>query len=71
MCLSKPLYVYVYTIIIHIICEWHAETMGDGRGVGGEDILKLKKLKKCVCVCGGGGVVLTAFISKNRLKSFF
>ena len=32
MCLSNPLYVYVYTIIIHIICEWHAET----RGVGGE-----------------------------------
>ena len=40
MCLSKPLYMYVDTIIIHIICKWHAETTGGGGG--GEDSLQLK-----------------------------
>ena len=41
-CLSKPLCVYVCTIIIHIVCEWHAEARG------GEYNLQLKNRKKWV-----------------------
>ena len=48
--------VYVCTIIMHIICEWH------GKARGG-DSLQLKNGKK---VDG----VLTPFISKNRHKFF-
>ena len=43
-CLSKPLCVYVSTVIIHFICEWHAEAWGllvcgGGRGGGGGAIV--------------------------------
>ena len=45
---------YVCTIIIHIIYEWHAQ--GEG------EIVYTEKLKKV-------GGELTTFIIKNRLKS--
>ena len=34
------------TIIIHIICEWHAEARGGGGGGGGERLSSDEKQKK-------------------------
>ena len=48
-CLSKPLCVYVCTIIIHIMCEWHVGHVGDS--------LQLKTVQV--------GGVLTPFISEK------
>ena len=57
-CLSKPLCVYVCTIIIHIICESHAET----RGQRGRQSTAEKREK---------GRVLTPYISKIGRKLLF
>ena len=49
--LSKPPCVYVYTVVIQIIYEWHAEARGGGSSLQ----LKTEKV----------GGVLTPFISKK------
>ena len=51
---------YLCTISIHIICEWHAEA----RGEVGEGVVYSGKTEKWVGV-------LTLFISKNKFSSFF
>ena len=49
---SASHFVYVFTIIINIICEWHAEARharrGGDRGWGwGGGLIELKNEKKC------------------------
>ena len=60
-CLSTPLCVYVCTIIIHNICEWHAEAWGVCGGGGG--VGELSTAKKRV------GYLHHLYL-KYRLKSF-
>ena len=61
-CLSKQPCVYVSTIIIHIICEWHADARECGKG--GKTVYRSVKN-------GKSGFGTYTFISKNRLKSLF